>query len=292
MQGDNIFGSAAAPAQAPGQVDENGAPALEPAGHDHVKAMMLKDLRVACRERGLSPAGGQPALVERLWEALSAGAVAPILVEPKKASGVATSSNNYARPGGQNVGNFLTEKNTSRVLEAPGGASSVCFGTDGTPEAKARQGVGLSEAKARDLGCGADVFSDGSPAAVAAASEAKLRDLGVGADVLADGSPSSRPLKEISEKKLSEYRGSGVFDDGSLPRPSTARSKAKDAEQAGMGIFKDGEMRLDPLHGTASRSARLQAIGGHDIFADSQERPRSSIAVHKPPGGGSSFTIG
>jgi protein SPIRAL1 and related proteins len=34
--------------------------------------------------------------------------------------------NNYARPGGlQNVGNFLTDKPSSRVLAAPGGASSV-----------------------------------------------------------------------------------------------------------------------------------------------------------------------
>ena len=39
------------------------------------------------------------------------------------------SSNNYARPGGQqNVGNFVTGRPTSRVLAPPGGASQISFG--------------------------------------------------------------------------------------------------------------------------------------------------------------------
>jgi hypothetical protein len=33
--------------------------------------------------------------------------------------------NNYSRPEGQNVGNFLGERNSSRVLAPPGGASQV-----------------------------------------------------------------------------------------------------------------------------------------------------------------------
>ena len=36
-----------------------------------------------------------------------------------------TLANNYARPGGQNVGNFLTDKPSSRVLAPPGGGSQV-----------------------------------------------------------------------------------------------------------------------------------------------------------------------
>ena len=36
-------------------------------------------------------------------------------------------SNNYARATSQNVGNFLTERPTSRVLAPPGGASSGIF---------------------------------------------------------------------------------------------------------------------------------------------------------------------
>jgi hypothetical protein len=37
--------------------------------------------------------------------------------------------NNYARPGGQqNVGNFITDKPSSRVLAPPGGKSQISFG--------------------------------------------------------------------------------------------------------------------------------------------------------------------
>lgn len=36
-------------------------------------------------------------------------------------------SNNYARPGGQNVGNFITDRPSSRVLAHPGGNSQISF---------------------------------------------------------------------------------------------------------------------------------------------------------------------
>jgi SPIRAL1-like protein len=39
--------------------------------------------------------------------------------------------NNYSRAEGQNVGNFLTDRPSSRVLAAPGGGSSIVFGTEG-----------------------------------------------------------------------------------------------------------------------------------------------------------------
>ena len=51
----------------------------------------------------------------------------------------APNANNYVRPGGQNVGNFLTERNSSRVLAVPGGISQIVFGDDpAPPAAKAR----------------------------------------------------------------------------------------------------------------------------------------------------------
>ena len=38
-------------------------------------------------------------------------------------------ANNYSRPGGQqNVGNFLTDRPSSRVLAPPGGKSQITFG--------------------------------------------------------------------------------------------------------------------------------------------------------------------
>ena len=42
--------------------------------------------------------------------------------------GHASSNNNYVRSEGQNVGNFLTSRPTSRVLAPPGGKSSITFG--------------------------------------------------------------------------------------------------------------------------------------------------------------------
>jgi hypothetical protein len=39
-------------------------------------------------------------------------------------------TNNYQRPEGQNVGNFLTERPASRVLNVPGGSSQIIFGTE------------------------------------------------------------------------------------------------------------------------------------------------------------------
>lgn len=37
-------------------------------------------------------------------------------------------TNNYVRADGQNLGNFMTDRNSSRVLAPPGGASSIRFG--------------------------------------------------------------------------------------------------------------------------------------------------------------------
>ncbi len=36
--------------------------------------------------------------------------------------------NNYHRSEGQNVGNFLTDRNSSRVMAPPGGRSNITFG--------------------------------------------------------------------------------------------------------------------------------------------------------------------
>ena len=41
---------------------------------------------------------------------------------------VTQKNNNYSRPSGQNVGNFMTERSSSRVLNPPGGVSSITFG--------------------------------------------------------------------------------------------------------------------------------------------------------------------
>lgn len=49
------------------------------------------------------------------------------MASPGKVS-LGSSNNNYARSSGQNVGNFLTDKPSSRVLAPPGGASNFRLG--------------------------------------------------------------------------------------------------------------------------------------------------------------------
>lgn len=43
-------------------------------------------------------------------------------------NGDAALKNNYVRPEGQNVGNFITDRPSSRVLAPPGGGTSISLG--------------------------------------------------------------------------------------------------------------------------------------------------------------------
>ncbi|XP_075264952.1 uncharacterized protein LOC142357159 [Convolutriloba macropyga] len=107
---------------------------LAPEVQKQVDSMLLKDLRVELRNRGLNPAGGVEALRERLTESILNGGSAAVAERPEPVM-VSNErvSNNYTRTGGQNVGNFMTERPTSRVLDQPGGKSQICLG-DATPE--------------------------------------------------------------------------------------------------------------------------------------------------------------
>ncbi|KAK9916510.1 hypothetical protein WJX75_003536 [Coccomyxa subellipsoidea] len=116
---------------------------------DSLKGLLLKDLRIQCRARGVSPAGSRESLIQRIKEhmietqdyTMKAEGTVP---EPAAQTGSGPGAfgvgegphgNNYGRPEGQNVGNFLTDRPSSRVLAAPGGASQIFFGED-VPEAK------------------------------------------------------------------------------------------------------------------------------------------------------------
>mmetsp|Transcript_30661 Transcript_30661/g.67918 ORF Transcript_30661/g.67918 Transcript_30661/m.67918 type:complete len:234 (-) Transcript_30661:694-1395(-) len=111
-----------------------------------IRPLLLKDLRVQLRLRGLNPAGGLEPLRERLKEHMLAtgdfslrsedGAVAapPPYGYEERGHIDQNRNNNYARPGGQqNVGNFITDKPSSRVLAPPGGQSKVVFGDYSEP---------------------------------------------------------------------------------------------------------------------------------------------------------------
>jgi SPIRAL1-like protein len=132
--GSDIFGAAPAPQQQQQQqeVVEEAPPPLHVAATEQTfKAMMIAELRTLCREHGISPAGSKTTLVERLCEAIASGEVA-IMVANKGTSGVSKVGNNYGRAEGQNVGNFMTGRNSSRVLAPPGGGSTFSLGGYGS----------------------------------------------------------------------------------------------------------------------------------------------------------------
>ncbi|GFH24881.1 SAP domain-containing protein, partial [Haematococcus lacustris] len=116
-----------------------------------IKAMTMAELRTECRNRGVSPAGSLVALRERLGEHMVAtqdpsmgGQTTAVTHGSAHGHGNGSvneamhgnpgSGNNYARPGGQqNVGNFLADRPSSRVLAPPGGNTQISFGDHTLP---------------------------------------------------------------------------------------------------------------------------------------------------------------
>ena len=84
--------------------------------------------------------------------------------------------NNYSRPDGQNTGNFITDKPSSRVIHNPGGGSSICLGNaDDEPRAAKH----ISHLKKKDI-AGSGIFaaiSGGSAPTAAAMSTVALPEL-------------------------------------------------------------------------------------------------------------------
>lgn len=110
-----------------------------------IKRLLLKDLRVQCRQRKLSPAGSRDELAERLKERMletqdfalrnEDGSIMEDAYATQLFGITSTGTgNNYSRPEGQNVGNFLGDRPSSRVLAAPGGKSNFSFSDHDTPE--------------------------------------------------------------------------------------------------------------------------------------------------------------
>lgn len=116
-----------------------------------LKPLLLKDLRIQCRARGLNPGGSREALLERVRDhmletgnlELAAefnGEVAIGVPQAKAAAShtdgpIGVNNNNYVRDQGQNVGNFITDRPSSRVLAPPGGVTSWSLGGDIAPPA-------------------------------------------------------------------------------------------------------------------------------------------------------------
>ena len=176
------------------------------------KTLDMKDLRTACRERGLLVGGGKDALVERISLAIAAGTCAPMPPLNVESSGAAAGSKRsspcadvtddgaavarkIART--QHAGNAIFEDGEKQTLD-PAWA----------PKADAFLGEMLS-----------------SPAKKVTVSDAKLRDLGVGRDIFSDApSPSTaKPTAkgQICERSRLGLQGNDIFADG--PAMDTTR---------------------------------------------------------------------
>ena len=73
--------------------------------------------------------------------------------------------NNYSRPDGQNVGNFLTDRSSSRVLAPPGGGSSIVFGDYEQPSHHNHNAAHQNQNTAPAPGslAAGDVYANGNP---------------------------------------------------------------------------------------------------------------------------------
>eukprot|EP00191_Tetraselmis_sp_GSL018_P015356 CAMPEP_0177596772 /NCGR_PEP_ID=MMETSP0419_2-20121207/11315_1 /TAXON_ID=582737 /ORGANISM="Tetraselmis sp., Strain GSL018" /LENGTH=190 /DNA_ID=CAMNT_0019088815 /DNA_START=701 /DNA_END=1273 /DNA_ORIENTATION=- len=98
--------------------------------------MVVRELRSELRSRGLSPAGGIDTLRDRLLDALTQDNAETQPDGPGTQAAVGANVNNYQRPDGQNVGNFITDRPSSRVLAHPGGGSqiSLSWESDSKPD--------------------------------------------------------------------------------------------------------------------------------------------------------------
>lgn len=89
--------------------------------------MTLPELRTACRQSGVNPAGSRRSLIDRLVENLSGGQ--PVLAAaPQHPGGGGRGPSAAPSPGSQNVDNFLGDRSSTRSLAPPGGYSSISFG--------------------------------------------------------------------------------------------------------------------------------------------------------------------
>ena len=157
--GSGIFDAAPAPAPAP-RPDAAAPSAPQPASVEEVAAeaaappprasadpskMSLKDLRAACRERGLNPGGGKEQLCERLLEAVRVGGSVP-LAAPSGARDVAAGVTRGVKRDSESL------SETSRAAKAAKTDAGEAFDRSETREKT------VSDAKLRDIGVGADVF--------------------------------------------------------------------------------------------------------------------------------------
>lgn len=298
--GSNIFAADASPAKnspprvAPATVDApvqdapSSPPSAAPVVVSDPKDLSLRDLRAACRERGLNPGGGKPALEERLAVAIAAGACAPLtapapLAGSKRASPVADRHADASRKAAR----LANER--SVVFAAPSPA----------PEAPLAEAYKTHKADTfladflnsprKDAGDGKGCFSKRFTV-----SDAKLRDLGVGRDVFALGAESTdarRPDTEAAKAKAREAAGSNIFAENledSVAVRKGAESAVGAAHAATHSIFAEetaeeaaAATRANLGGKAVSETMKRSLFEGNRLFDDDAEAAAAEAARAK-----------
>ena len=230
------------------------------------KTLDMKDLRTACRERGLLVGGGKDALVERISLAIAAGTCAPMPPLNVESSGAAAGSKRSSPCADITDDGVAVARKIARTQHA----GNAIF-KDGE-----KQTLDPAWAPKADAFLG-EMLS--SPAKKVTVSDAKLRDLGVGRDIFSDApSPSTaRPTAkgQICERSRLGLQGNDIFADGpamdtggdNAVEATCEATKAKAKEAKGSDIFADASPENDSEN--VAKKIGLGKVAGAKEFVSS-----------------------
>jgi hypothetical protein len=247
-----------------------------PADAKAVAGLTVAELRIALRERGLSPAGARATLVERLLTGLQGG-VEPLLVTAHEhSSGVGSGalSAAYARADGQVDGPPVVR---GAGAPPPSGELQALLEGDDTFGPPPAAPPPMSEGARANLASHIQILGDEPSAADADAEAGRRADPRRVADLQGQGiftaaAPESAPWSALKAK---DYKGSGIFDEaapgptrleGSTARPLPGKRVelgSHIAFQAGFTVG-DGEV---PAPGLGLSTAKSTELTGNDFIS-------------------------
>eukprot|EP01024_Parvocaulis_polyphysoides_P065206 TRINITY_DN75_c2_g1_i1.p1 TRINITY_DN75_c2_g1~~TRINITY_DN75_c2_g1_i1.p1 ORF type:complete len:316 (-),score=28.05 TRINITY_DN75_c2_g1_i1:357-1217(-) len=278
---------------------------------NYIKGLMLKDLRIQCRVRGVSPAGGKETLADRLREHMinnqdftirdAEGQITGFLGDAQENTLQAataaisqdvdvnqTVQNNYHRPQGQNVDNFLTDRNSSRVLAPPGGGSNFSINQDNLSSTSqmmaAQQSQYVTNSIAMNAGGSANNYHrpDGQnvgnfisdrPSSKVLAPPGGGSNFSISGDVV---DPTQNPHKENLQIAQESVK---------LPIENQAPIIEQD-QSANAQNFQNVQGANPPI----GKNNNYHRPGGQNLGNFITDRPSSRVLA--APGGGSSITFG
>lgn len=264
----------------------SGKPTLEQNVDLLIKRLLLKDLRTQCRQRKLSPAGGREQLADRLKEDMLStqdftlraedGSVMEDAMVSQLFGSISTGKgNNFVRPEGQNVGNFLGDRPSSRVLAAPGGNSNFSLSHDADHVAAPVASPAFHGAQAQ----GMPQVPEQAPAAPVTAGKLSFLDKMTAKIAAPGGKSAGEPL-------------------GTMPPANTMLQDAPMSVQAPPPVAVSVPETAEPVAAVASSAPGVTGIkdnnysrpSGQNVGNFITDKPSSRVLA--PPGGGSALRLG